>query len=508
MNKAVKVGIFSIVALAIAVYFVLRIQHIRLGQITGIRYTAMFENAEGLQSRSWVMFKGVRVGRVGEIRLEGDQVAVPVTMQQKVPLRVGTSAQIINVGLLGDKQLELVQGPPGAPLLANGARIPGKASASMEKLMTIANQVGEDVQSITGTLRGTISGDGGVSTVTSLVANLDALTAELRQTLATNQEGMAGSLQGVKEAAASISELTRQLSAIADKEGAAIDRTAQNASETAESLKRTARIIEELAKKLAGTGATGPQTMLEPGLGVGGSALASADPMAVADSTDPADGGTAAGGMDDDGGMPEGGIPDGGTAQASDGGTEGGGLLVETLNSVKHAADNVTAITNGVQQLKVGVNLRFDYLTAPETAKGYFGLWLKPNPETLLLLQAVTVPMQLFATERVNVPEEERVSTDVLTWTLLLGRRWDHFRVRGGLIESRVGLGGDTMWWHDRLWLSADVWDVSRTNLRPHARLEASVFPWDGLYLVGGWDDLLNARTDSLFVGAGFLFGK
>ncbi len=87
--------------------------------------TARFENIGSLRSRSPVTLGGVRIGRVGDIRIN------PETFDAEVELRIDTrfdmlpedtGASIFTAGLLGEQYIALE--PGGSPeVLADGDRL-------------------------------------------------------------------------------------------------------------------------------------------------------------------------------------------------------------------------------------------------------------------------------------------------------------------------------------------------------------------------------------------------
>ena len=117
MENTVKVGIFATIALLALGYLILRAEQIRLFSPQGDRYFAQFESVAGLDDQSAIRVAGVRVGRVDGIELRGDEALVRLLFESDVPLYQGATAEIKNLGLLGDKYVEIAPGQPvGAQL--------------------------------------------------------------------------------------------------------------------------------------------------------------------------------------------------------------------------------------------------------------------------------------------------------------------------------------------------------------------------------------------------------
>src|SRR5262245_18825691 len=125
MSSAFKVGIVAILGLVLLGWLIWRIEDINPFRKEGHRVDASFTSVAGLDDKAAVRVAGVRVGRVDGIRLEGNRALVTLLLEKPVPLRQGASARIANMGLLGDKYVELVAGPPEATPLPEGTVLPG-----------------------------------------------------------------------------------------------------------------------------------------------------------------------------------------------------------------------------------------------------------------------------------------------------------------------------------------------------------------------------------------------
>lgn len=74
-------------------------------------YYAYYSNIKGLQASSPVMMRGVRVGKISDIKLtDSGKVLVKLTIKKDVELHNGTIALIASGGLMGDKIIRLTPG--------------------------------------------------------------------------------------------------------------------------------------------------------------------------------------------------------------------------------------------------------------------------------------------------------------------------------------------------------------------------------------------------------------
>jgi phospholipid/cholesterol/gamma-HCH transport system substrate-binding protein len=101
-----KMGIFGIVAVALAVFIALNYD--KLTFLTGDKeYTAYFAEAGGVETNSVVEVSGARVGRVSWVGLDGPKVLVKFRIPGEIRLGDRTEASVKLKTLLGSKLIEL-----------------------------------------------------------------------------------------------------------------------------------------------------------------------------------------------------------------------------------------------------------------------------------------------------------------------------------------------------------------------------------------------------------------
>ena len=202
MTSAAKVGIVMLIALAVLGYFVLRIEDISLSRSKTTRIVkATFDDVAGLDDESAVRIAGVRKGHVTDIKVLPDGRAV-VTMQvdDDVPLRANASAKVANLGLLGEKYIELDPGTPQAPVLQTVGELtlPGTQPVSFDDVTDQVKAIADDVKAITESLRAVAAGPAGQQRLDEIVANVHAITAETRALIAANRNNVDATLQNTR----------------------------------------------------------------------------------------------------------------------------------------------------------------------------------------------------------------------------------------------------------------------------------------------------------------------
>jgi phospholipid/cholesterol/gamma-HCH transport system substrate-binding protein len=194
MSSAAKVGVFMLIVLAILGYFILKIEDVQIGHGTGARkVTAVFDSVAGLDNKSAVRVAGVRVGKVSSIKLRPDGKAeVTLEVDPDVILHPGAVAHVANLGLLGEKYVELDPGPGNAPVIPQEQAVVlrGTQPPSMDDITNQVSAIANDVKAITESLRGVMAGPAGQQRLTDIVENVRTITEQVRDLIAANRSNV------------------------------------------------------------------------------------------------------------------------------------------------------------------------------------------------------------------------------------------------------------------------------------------------------------------------------
>lgn len=186
----IKLIIFLIVSILITFSVVATLLDLKTGQ-PQTSYRAMFTNATDLESGDVVRIAGVEVGKVNSVSVtSNDEAEVNFSVESSQHLTTTTAARIEFENLLGQRYLEVDQGPNlGAPL-KSGALIPDSRTTPGLDLTTvftgfqplIAALNPAEVNQLTGSIIAVLQGDSGA------VADLVNQTATLTDNLASKQQ--------------------------------------------------------------------------------------------------------------------------------------------------------------------------------------------------------------------------------------------------------------------------------------------------------------------------------
>ena len=245
MSSAAKVGVFMLVILAILGYFVLKIEDIDLHRGKGQREVkAVFDNVAGLNNKSDVRIAGVRKGKVTDIEVRPQDGRAIVTMQidDDVPIHRDAVARIANLGLLGEKYIEVDPGTPKTAVIPpqQPVMLGGNQPASIDEVTSQVSDIAKDVKAITESLRNVMAGPQGQQRLEDIVENIHAVTAQMRDLIAANRENVDATVGNMRA-------ITADLRVELPKLAASIDRVAgQIGGTVGENREDVRRIIENL----------------------------------------------------------------------------------------------------------------------------------------------------------------------------------------------------------------------------------------------------------------------
>jgi phospholipid/cholesterol/gamma-HCH transport system substrate-binding protein len=135
-------------------------------------YRIVFDGAvSGLRVGGWVLFNGIKVGEVSDLRLNPAnprQVVVAVTVDKAVPIRADTRVGLDFAGLTGTASIAIRGGSPDAPALAGENGQPPTLMADAAA-----------AQDVTATVRDV------AASASALVRRVDDMLSENRDTLKT-----------------------------------------------------------------------------------------------------------------------------------------------------------------------------------------------------------------------------------------------------------------------------------------------------------------------------------
>jgi phospholipid/cholesterol/gamma-HCH transport system substrate-binding protein len=477
MKSLVKIGVFATLCFVILALLIWQIEDWNPFKPEGRHVDAVFDSVAGLDNKASVRVAGVRVGEVDSVGLDGNRARVTIRLDQPLPLTVGTTARVANLGLLGEKYIEIVPGPADAPPLPPDAVLPGITPPSIDDAMAKLSDIGESIQQVTGALAGEDFG----GNINLLVKDILLTSAEIRALVAENRANVGSAIRNFDQVG---STLATELPRLASQMDRALNQISTLVEENRENVSASTGNIRELTTKL----------------------------QTSADNLNEISGKIARG---------EGTI---GKLVNED---QAYNDVISTLDSIQGGVETLSGTLGAVNKFKIDLDMQGyvreglddgfeeDSDTASQTS---FRLDIDPQDgKRLYRAGLVSSPFgkRREKTETVTVTGPDGIpqvtTTTKLTRersyaaTALFGYRAPQdLRLWAGLIENTGGAQVEYPLpvFDRRLWLSMEAFDFSRPNdLSPHLRLMGRYQFHPNLYLVGGYDDIL--EEDSLFLGGG-----
>ena len=134
----VIVGLFMIAGFGAFVYLSLQLGEFSVFSLEK-NYTldAQFENVSGLKQGAMVEISGVQVGKVAQITLDQDGMAmVSMFVNNDVAIGEDAIASIRTQGIIGDKYIKIINGSMDTPLQNNDMIMDTESAIDIEELVS------------------------------------------------------------------------------------------------------------------------------------------------------------------------------------------------------------------------------------------------------------------------------------------------------------------------------------------------------------------------------------
>lgn len=264
---AIKFGIFALAMIVLSTGLVVVFGQYRTGSTN--TYTALFADTSGLRDGQTVRVAGIRVGTVKKITLERDQrVTVSFDADSKILLTTGTKAAVRYLNLVGDRYLELIDGPGPMQKIAAGSQIPiNKTVPALDLDLLVGGFKPviqalnpKDVNNISTALLQLLQGEAGTlnalmsntSSFSNTLADNDAVIQQLIDSLKTVLATLSKNGEQFSETVANLEQLVTGFARERDPIGAAIEALSNGTASVADLLVQgrapLAGLIDQLSR--------------------------------------------------------------------------------------------------------------------------------------------------------------------------------------------------------------------------------------------------------------------
>jgi phospholipid/cholesterol/gamma-HCH transport system substrate-binding protein len=180
----IKFSVFAVVMVVLTAFLAFIFGQYRTASTSG--YSAVFADVSQLKPGDTVRVAGIRVGTVNGVTMRDDKkVVVTFDADRNVVLTTGARAMVRYLNLVGDRYLELVDGPGSTKVLPAGSQIPVDRTApalDLDLLLgglkpVIQGLNPQDVNALSASLIQILQGEGG--TIESLFSKASSFTNAL-----------------------------------------------------------------------------------------------------------------------------------------------------------------------------------------------------------------------------------------------------------------------------------------------------------------------------------------
>lgn len=474
ISSEAKVGLFVLVGFIILGYMSVQVGKGGLGLKKGYTVDVFFDNVAGLGRDASVQIAGVEVGRVESIRLKAGRALVTLRIAPDVQLEKDVVAAIKTHGVLGDKYVDIIPGSKGQAFLKPGSMISlTERSADIDKLLTQAALIAEDIKLLTGSLSKVLAGEQGQQSLSAIIENTRLLTQNLNALVMNNEAALRATLDNSRDLTGNLNQMVANNS---DKITQVLDGL-KGASQQMQNSFAALNDISEGMKK--GEGTVGQLLKDNTTVDRLNKTLASLQEV---------------------------------TDKINQGKGTIGKLVNEedTVNNINKGLAGINRYVNKAEQFRTFLSYRGEYLTSKSDMKSYLDIRLQPTLDKFYILGITSDPrgkrtIQDITTAGVTT-RQETWDKDSFLFNAQIGKRFRDVVLRGGLIESTGGFGMDYMALNDNLKLSFEAFDFAEDR-RAHLKAAAEYRFFKHLYFAAGWDDFIsNQDNGSPYVGFSIRF--
>ncbi len=468
-SAELKIGLFTVLAACLFAVFMLKTRDAPFGPGGSYSVFTTVPSAEGIQLGSIVSMAGVQVGRVGTIVLtpSGD-ARVELQLRSTFQLPKDSVATVKSMGMLGDRTIHLLPGPPSGAYVQPGDTIPyAEPKGDLDTLTRQMGTIAEDIKAVTSDLRvvsdaiKTIVTEGDMkASVQRVLNNLEDFTSSINTLGRANQDELSEIVSNFR----SVSETLKGLMGTSQN---VLETSGRQVSDQIVALQQaTARLNDVLVRidRIAASVERGEGTV--------------------------------------------------------------GALLNErtTVDALNATIDGANQILDRINRFRTRVTYRGDYYAfggpfadsaIAGSMKSTLDITFAGRSDYYYVLGLVSDPAYdsferwVASGDDPSNVTRTRVYTDDYQLTFQFARRWRNLALRLGVRENHGGVGADYFFAKDRLALSLDLFDFSTAKAYPNLEARFRYDFYNHLYVSAGFDDMLNRIHGggvNLFVGGGFTF--
>jgi len=461
MKTEAKVGLFVTIGLILLFLLSTQVNKFQGVGKKGYHVEAVINDAGGLEKHAKVKMKGVEVGYVENIELNGTKVVVTLFIYKNAKIPVDSEVVLTQESMLGSKYIDIRPGHAREYLAANGVITKQKPTTSFEEMGTEVAAAAAELKKFIHELRETLD-TRSRDELKKTFSNLEVLTRDLREIVSGNKENIDNLVVNINDAAEKFAAMSEKFSGSADTLNAHLPQLMTKLQETIDAYKGAGETLDTRLPTLADKFENLEDqldTVIRENRQPLNRALVSVDRFF----------------------------------------TKGQGTIAKLDNYL-----------DAVTQTRLELGMDGFYLADDGNFKGGLHIDYMPYYSRHYMIDVISAPDYSETNDRGEFPGDLSHESGKWYVSAQVGKRYNDFMVRGGLIESTAGGGIDWYAYHDKLKLSLDGYDFNAVNdLRgssAHLRATVRYRFYRFLNAYAGYDNFLNSDAANLFFGLGIRF--
>ncbi|MCB9063432.1 MAG: MCE family protein [Halobacteriovoraceae bacterium] len=441
-----KVGLMAIATMIAAVFMSLKITSNQSGFGEYVTYKTILTDASGIFPKTPIKVAGINAGRIKKIELDNNEAYVTFEVLKKVPVSEGSVLRIKTVGFLGDKFLSIHM-IPGRAILKEGSIIPSEDAPGINNLVQETTDILVDVKEVVKSLREAMAPADGPNPIKEILSD--------SKKVAENFKAVSISLKNIFEDEHKYKDIVSNFQRVSEELAYQVD--SKNSDSFMSDIKGIKGVLANLDE--ASKSANEIIANIKNGKGTIGKLL-------VEDK-----------------------IADEVSATLAS--------VQRVVGKVDEIRTNLSVFIGGSSEQGSATDIDLEVWPSPER---FYSLGVSNSEYGIANIKETTTTVDGVST---TVETNER-KKDEFKFNIQLGRRFNNWSLRGGLIESSGGVGVDyyQIGWGSKF--SFDVYDY-RDGIGPNLRLSSQIRLWNVFYGKVAFEDMI-ADTRGITLSAGLNF--
>lgn len=211
-----KVGLLAIATIIAVAFMSFKITSGQSGFGQYVTYRTIVKDASGIFPKTPIKVAGIAAGRINSIELQGNTALITFEILKQIQVTKNSKLRIKSVGFLGDKYIEIFIGD-SPEFLKKYDFIDSEEAAGIETLVKDTSEILQDVKQIVRTIKDTVSPEGQVSPLKTILGDIQTLVQNTKQATASLNRIMNGNEEKINNLVSNLEDFTYELQYNMDK---------------------------------------------------------------------------------------------------------------------------------------------------------------------------------------------------------------------------------------------------------------------------------------------------